>query len=84
MCKYGISHIEVLQSVWAVVEAINNLQEFFISYPGDQEKQQEIAAAFEAVSGVKFDNCAGAIDGLLIWIQKPSEKDARRSGVLHK
>lgn len=84
MCKYGISYIEVMRSVWAVVEAINKLQEFHISYPADHETQRQIAAAFEAVSGVKFDNCAGALDGLLIWIPKPSEKDARRSGVSRK
>ena len=35
MGKYGISHTEVLNSVWYVVEAINSLAEFFIEYPSD-------------------------------------------------
>ena len=32
-------------------------------------------------SAVEFENCAGAIDGILIWIHKPSEKDAESSGI---
>jgi DDE superfamily endonuclease len=84
MGQYGISYIEVFRSLWAVVEAINTLQEFQISYPADPEVQRQIAAEFESVSGVKFDNCAGAIDGVLIWISKPTEKDSKRSGVSRK
>ncbi len=26
-------------------------------------------------------NCAGAIDGILIWMLKPSLKEAKKSGV---
>jgi hypothetical protein len=32
------------------------------------------------VSKVQFSNCAGAIDGLLIWILKPLEEDAAEAG----
>jgi hypothetical protein len=32
------------------------------------------------VSEVNFSNCAGAIDGILIWILKPSEEDAANAG----
>ena len=84
MCKYGISYVEVMRSVWTVVEAVNTLPEFHITYPSEHATQQKIADEFRSVSGVQFDNCAGAIDGLLIWITKPSEKDAERAGVLEK
>jgi hypothetical protein len=76
--------MEVFRSVWSVVEAINSLEEFHISYPADHQQQRKIAAEFCAASGVNFDNCVGAIDGLLIWITKPSEKDSRQSGVSQK
>ena len=81
MGKFGISHTEVLESVWYVVEAINVLPEFFVSYPSDPEEQKRIAANFRAASAVEFDNCAGAIDGVLIWIHRPTMKDAKAAGI---
>ena len=45
------------------------------------DEQRRIAADFERVSGVGFDNCTGAIDRVLIWIQKPSLREAKRVGV---
>ena len=55
--------------------AIDHLKEFYISYPESHEKQREIATSFCEASGVGFDNCAGVIDGFLVWIHMPSEKD---------
>jgi hypothetical protein len=81
MGKYGISHTQVLDSVWNVVEAINRLRKFFIEYPSDHKEQENIASGFRQGSAVDFDNCAGAIDGILIWIQKPTIGDAAKSGI---
>ena len=81
MGKYGISHSEIFTSVWAGVPSVNRTPEFHIKYPRDLNKQLQIAAEFKAVSGVGFDNCAGAIDGILIWMNKPSEKDAKICGL---
>jgi DDE superfamily endonuclease len=81
MGKYGVSYTGVMSSVWCVVEATNSVEEFHISYPSDEVEQRRIAASFRSASAVEFDNCAGAIDGILIWIQKPSDKDAERSGI---
>jgi hypothetical protein len=81
MAKYGISHTEVLAGIWYVVEAINRREEFHIQYPADKEEQKRIASGFCEASSVGFDNCAGAIDGILIWIHKPSESDAKRSSI---
>ena len=80
MAKYGISEKSVSESVWAVVDAVNNLDEFIIEYPDYEEVQLEIARKFQSVSEVNFSNCAGAIDGILIWIVKPSEEDAANAG----
>jgi hypothetical protein len=80
LAKYGISEKSVSESVWAVVEAMNNLDEFIIEYPDSEEVQLEIVRKFQSVSEVNFSNCAGAIDGILIWILKPSEEDAANAG----
>ena len=76
MGKYGISHSEVMESVWYVVDAVNTVEEFTIEYPESAEKQEEIAREFKRVSQANIDICASAIDGILIWIAKPSSKQA--------
>ncbi|KAL3792720.1 hypothetical protein ACHAW5_005825 [Stephanodiscus triporus] len=84
MCQYGVSHASVFVSVWVVIEAIKNLEEFDIEYPTSHNDQLRIAKAFEQKSKVGFHNCVGAIDGILIWIHKPSEKEAKLSKVDQK
>ena len=42
--------------------------------------QHTIAEGFRQVSSANFKCCAGAIDGILIWIHKPSKRDCIRSG----
>ena len=84
MCKYSISYFEVMRSVWSVLEAVKSLPEFHISYPADHARQQMIATEFWPASSINFDNSFGTIDGLLVWISKPSVKDAERAGVSQK
>ncbi len=84
MCVFCISLSEVLKSMWIVVDAVNDCPQFHISYPSSLEKQQRIATEFEATSTPKFRNCAGAIDGILIWTQKPSLNEAKSVGVAQK
>ena len=43
-----------------------------------------IAQVFEQASAVGFSNCAGAVDGVLIWIIKPTKKDASAAGIGRK
>jgi hypothetical protein len=64
--------------VWFVVQAINKLKQFFIEYRADHDKRKQIASAFCYASTIGFSSCAGAIDGILIWISKPSEIDAAK------
>jgi hypothetical protein len=84
LCVFGIAYTEVLSSVWIVVEAMNNCPQFEISYPDSLEEQRKIAAGFEAASVPGIQHCAGAIDGILIWMPKPSLDEARRTGVDQK
>jgi hypothetical protein len=81
MAKYEVSHSQMMESVWYVVEAVNNLDEFAIEYPESADEQDRIAKEFERVSKANIDICAGAIDGILIWIAKPTPKQAAKAQV---
>ena len=78
---FGVSHAAVIDSIWTVVQAINQHPAFRLEYPADHQAQLDIADEFRSVSAVDFDNCAGAIDGILIWIHKPSIAQAIESEV---
>ena len=54
MGKYFISYSEVTESVWYVVEAVNESQIFDIKYPESAEEQRKIAREFQSVSAAKF------------------------------
>ena len=75
MAIHGVGYISVFISVWGVVDVINNSPLLKIKFPTHDE-QEVIARGFQAMSGAGFDNVIGAIDGVLIWIRKPSKKEA--------
>lgn len=79
--KYGISHAKMMYSVWYIVEAANKVEKWVMEYPQNQEKQIQITADFKEKSSVNFGVCAGTIDGILMWIQKPAVAEAKRVGV---
>ena len=81
MVQYGVSHTEMLDSVWYVVEASNKIEGWFIAYPDDHDVQRRMAAEFKQKSAVDFDMCSGTIDGILIWIHKPTLEEAKEVGV---
>ncbi|KAL3805734.1 LOW QUALITY PROTEIN: hypothetical protein ACHAW5_010937 [Stephanodiscus triporus] len=68
-----------MDSVWHVVEAVNNYPQFQITLPLHQ--LGKIVAGFEKASYVGFNVCTGAVDGILIWMQKPNVNEAKRVGV---
>ena len=73
---HGVEPGQVLMSVWMVVDAINYSSSFCeLQYPSCQRQQAEIAAEFQIKSKIGLANCAGAIDGILIWIHKPMKRD---------
>ncbi len=55
-----------------------------VSCPDSVEEQRKIAADFEKASTHGINSCAGAIDGILIWILKPSMKESKNAGVGQK
>lgn len=80
VCKYGISHTDVYVSVWMVVDAINMHPDFAIKFPDTDEEQEKVAEGFKKISSAGIDCCAGAVDGILIWIKRPSAKDCKETG----
>ena len=75
MTTYGIGHTDAMNSCWYVVDAVNNHADFAIKYPDNHDAQQSIARGFADVSSAGFECCAGAVDGILIWSHRPSQKD---------
>ena len=78
---HGFSNTDVYKSVWRVVDAVNECPELDITFPSDYEKQREIARGFFAKSKVGFQRCCGAIDGMLVWTEKPTEADCKEAKV---
>lgn len=70
--SFGIGTSEVFESVWEVVDAINNFPGFVIEFPQSHEEQQRISIAFKNKSDAHFECCVGAVDGILIWLHRPS------------
>jgi hypothetical protein len=77
---HGNSFTEVFRSVWKVVNAVNRSADLRISFPTNYKDQCTIAARFDARSKARFSCCIGAIDGMLIWIEKPYETEAEATG----
>ena len=76
---HGISPSEVYTCMWRVVDTINNCPNLNIQFPTDHGKQRAIAAGFQAKSQPLFPICVGAIDGLLIWTEKPSAIECEKA-----
>ncbi len=69
-----------LRSVWFVVDAIHATKSFNIVFPQGHSDQILLSSGFQKKSRVQFDNCAGAIDGMLVWIQKPTKQAMQQQG----
>jgi hypothetical protein len=73
--SHGISHSEVFVSVWQVVDAVNECPGLAFGFPKCHDEQRKTALAFKEKSEIGIDCCVGAVDSLLIWIEKPSSRD---------
>jgi hypothetical protein len=69
--------MSVFYSIWGVVDVVNNSENLKIRFPNHQE-QKRIAQGFKKMSGAGFDKVIGAIDGILIWVIKPSKAECKR------
>jgi hypothetical protein len=57
---------------------------FTIVYPDNRDQQRSIAEGFAAVSAAGFKCCAGAIDGILVWIHKPLPTEVNILGAIRE
>ena len=73
MSSHGIGYNNICNGVWDVVDAVNLCPQLQLKFPGYDE-QHRISSRFRSKSDVGFDNCVGCVDGILIWIAKPSIK----------
>ena len=76
---HGVHQNEVKKSCWIVVDAVNGTASLDIRYPVCHEEQLDVANGFKAKSTIGLWNCAGAIDGMLVWISKPSKSDVEEN-----
>lgn len=76
MLSHGISHSSVYTSLWGVTDCINRCKKLQFQFPNHQ-KQQVISEGFKAMSGALFDCVVGAIDGMLVWITKPTKNECK-------
>lgn len=74
---HGISHSSVFVSIWKVVDAVNKSDNKAseIKFPTSHAEQQKTARGFKRKSDAPFDCCVGAIDGMLLWTEKPWNVD---------
>jgi hypothetical protein len=76
MSSHGLGRSTIYDSVWAVVDAVNQSPDLTFNSDGAEfpsfAEQDEIANGFLERSAAGFDNVVGAIDGMLIWTEKPS------------
>ena len=73
MQTHGVAFSEVYKSIWKIVDAINACKKLSIKFPNHVD-QRIIAEGFKSKSWVEFHNCAGCIDGMLVWTNKPNKK----------
>jgi hypothetical protein len=81
MISHGISRSEVYACIWIVVDAVNAQPSFDITFPSTHSQQYAIAREFQQKSECRFSNCVGAIDGMLIWMERPGIKVCQEAGV---
>ena len=77
---HGVGDDEPMSSVWDVVDAIHKAPELNISFPETHATQTESMLGFKAKSRIDIDCCIGAIDGMLIWMNKPNTRDQKLIG----
>ncbi len=84
MILFGLFLAVVMRIIWILVDSINSLKIFNIDYPSNKDEQKIIANGFAAVSSVGFQNYASCADGILIWIQQPSEEESNKASIGRK
>ena len=75
MLLHGIGHNTLSDCHWSVAEAIQCCHVLDIKWPYTFEKQFRVVEGFKQKSIAVFDACVGALDSILVWIKKLSNKE---------
>eukprot|EP01082_Thalassiosira_pseudonana_P002254 g2382.t1 g2382 contig11:1356972-1357988(+) len=78
--NHGVNDNQPMVSFWLVMDAIHKSPQLDIQFPTLHEEQKKVAKEFESKSSIGISCCVGAIDGILIWIHKPSDSDCDMLG----
>ena len=65
---HNVCRESVYDSVWGVVDCINQCTTLSFSFPSLTE-QQDICAGYKRRSWINLPNIIGAIDGILVWVK---------------
>ena len=79
--SHSVGKTDFYQSIWAVVHATNECSSLDFQFPSTLAECQSISNEFSLRSKVGFTNCIGCINGLLIWLGKPSKDQCNEVGV---
>ena len=79
--SHAIRVTDFYLSFWAVADATNQCPSLKFKFPTTISECQAISSELSAQSKAGFNNCIGCIDGLLIWLEKPSKKECEQVGV---
>ena len=78
---HGVHYQETMKSVWTIVDLVNLCEKIKIQFPSTHTEQEKVANGFKKKSWVQFDNCTGCVDGMLVWITKPSKNSMSESRI---
>eukprot|EP01082_Thalassiosira_pseudonana_P000100 g354.t1 g354 contig1:859468-860853(+) len=78
--NHGVNDNQPMVSFWLVMDAIHKSPQLDMQFPTLHEEQKKVAKEFESKSSIGISCCVGAIDGILIWIHKPSDSDCDMLG----
>ena len=79
--SHSVGKTDFYRSIWAVVHATNQCSSLDFQFPSTLAECQSISNEFSLRSKAGFTNCIGCIDGLLIWLEKPSKDQCIEVGV---
>ena len=79
--SHAVGKTDFYRSIWAVVHGTNECSFLDFQFPSTLAECQSISKEFSSRSKVGFTNCIGCIDGLLIWLEKPSKDQCNEVGV---
>ena len=78
---FGILKTMIHYIVDYVINAVCNCKALAIKFPLSHAEQLSIARGFERKSTAGFNCCVGAVDGMLVWLSKPTETECKKVGV---